>query len=323
MLKASVLLVCLLGAAMAWSHCPNCKPATHVATCPDYHCYRCGLNEFLNLNTMWCECEKGYYRINGVCGVCPPGYVYDEVLQWCEGENPCGINQVLNSQGVCECQPGLQVIQNICQGCPVNQTYFPEFDACRCQVGYSLVNGTCTLVECGINEEYSIDSQACICTFGFYRIAGVCDRCPSHQTYDGANQACVDIQVPMCGWHEYFYECCCFCQNGYVRIHGQCVTCPEHSSFNWNLNACVCDPGWYFVGEEIRRLPPSYFDTGSSLLSNPTYIYMAYGPTTGFGNTQLLTQYSNHDGGTNTGINRNGVNINNVYDPYSYGYNLP
>ena len=83
MLKATLLLVCLLGAALAYSHCHDCKPPTHVASCPDYHCYRCGTNEFLNIHTMLCECEKDNYRINGQCGQCPAGYIYDEVQQRC------------------------------------------------------------------------------------------------------------------------------------------------------------------------------------------------------------------------------------------------
>ena len=213
--------------------------------------------------------------------MCPDGYVYDPITQWCEGENPCGINQVLVN-GVCQCQPGLVVIQNVCSGCPINQTYFPLYDACRCEIGYSSINGSCILVTCGELEEYSEEQQGCVCQFGYYKIAGVCGRCPSHQTYDGITESCKDIKVPVCGWHEYFYQCCCFCQNGYVRIHGKCVTCPPHSSFNWNLNACVCDPGYYFVGEEIKRLPYQYIDTGSSFISNPSRIYVAYGPTWGF-----------------------------------------
>ena len=231
---------------------------------------------------------------------------------WCEGENPCGLNQVL-VDGVCKCQPGLVVIQNVCQGCPINQTYFPDYDACRCTIGYSLINDTCTKVDCGELEEYSEEQQACVCQIGYYKIAGVCGRCPSHQSYDGFTQSCVEIKIPVCGWHEYFYQCCCFCQNGYVRINGKCVTCPPHSSFNWNLNACVCDPGYYFVGEEIKRLPYQYIDTGSSFISNPSRIYVAYGPTWGFENRASLTQYTNYD---HTGINTRSVNINNVVDPY-------
>ena len=90
------------------------------------------------------------------------------------------------------------------------------------------------------------------------------------------------------------------------------MTCPEHSSYNWNINACVCDPGYYFVGEEIRRLPPSYVDTGSSVITNPASIYVSYGPTWGTEAYATLTQYSTYD---YSGLNTNGFNINNVYDP--------
>ena len=155
MLKSVFMLLLLLVATSAYyDNCRDCKPATKVASCPDYHCYRCGRNEVLDLYTLQCQCIENYYRVNGVCGQCPEGYSYDPITQWCTGDTPCGVNQVLVN-GVCQCQPGLVVIQNICQGCPVNQTYFPDYDACRCSPGYSLINGLCILVECGYREVYS------------------------------------------------------------------------------------------------------------------------------------------------------------------------
>ena len=90
----------------------------------------------------------------------------------CEGINPCGINQHLVG-GVCKCLPGLVVIQNICQRCPINQTYFPSYDACRCSIGYSLVNGTCILIDCVTNQVYDADKQACVCKQGYYEVATI------------------------------------------------------------------------------------------------------------------------------------------------------
>jgi hypothetical protein len=311
------LLVLLLAMSAAAQNCRGCRPAEKVATCTDYHCYRCRRNEVLNLDTFECDCKEGFYRVNGRCAVCPEGYVYDEITQWCTGVNPCGPNQVLVN-GVCQCQPGLVVIQNICQRCPVNQTYYPQYDACRCSPGFSLVDGDCILVECKTNEVYSESAQACVCAFGFYLIRTQsgeliiekCDRCKKNEAYNSITKTCSVLDKPTCGFNEYFYECCCFCENGYVRIGGQCVTCPRHSSYDWNLNACVCDEGYYFVGEEVKVLPYQSQDTGSSFTSNPAYIYSAYGPSLGAGGSATITQSSNYDG---SGINTNGPNINNVY----------
>lgn len=163
------------------------------------------------------------------------------------GIDPCGPNQVLVN-GTCQCQPGLQIIQNICQRCPINQTYYPQYDACRCSQGYSSVNGSCILVTCGTNQVYSDSQQACVCAFGYYLVKGVCGKCSNKEVYNSATQSCSPLITPTCGFNEYYYECCCFCQNGYVRISGKCSTCPEHSSYDWTTNSCVCDEGYYFVG---------------------------------------------------------------------------
>ena len=295
--KAPLLL--LLVISIAAQNCEHCKPATQIATCPDYHCYMCGKNEVLNLDTLNCDCKGDFYRINGFCSRCPEGYSYDPITQWCEGINPCGPNQVLVDQK-CQCQTGLIVIQNICQRCPVNQTYFPQYDACRCSPGYSLINGSCILVECGDNQVYSDAQQACVCAFGYYLINNTCGRCRNSEIYSAATQSCSPIVIPKCGHNEYYYECCCFCEEGYVRVNGDCVRCPENSSYNWNLNACVCDPGYFFVGEEVKQLPYQPQDTGSSFTSNPGYTYSAYGPSGGAGKAAVIKTYSNYD---NSGIN--------------------
>lgn len=157
-MRKLVIFILLLTISMALykDYCTtsNCRPAKRTKSCTDYFCYQCDKNEKLNIKTLQCECIEGFYRINGRCGQCPAGYEYDEITQWCNGINPCAVNQVLVN-GVCQCQPGLIVIQNICQRCPVNQTYFPEFDACRCSNGFSLINNTCIKIDCGINQVYS------------------------------------------------------------------------------------------------------------------------------------------------------------------------
>jgi hypothetical protein len=297
----------MLVAAVHSQNCNGCRPAPQIATCPDLHCYQCGHNEVLNPITLNCECSGNNYRINGQCDVCPDGYSYDPVTQWCNGINTCGPNQVLVN-GICQCQPGLQVIQNICQRCPVNQTYFPQYDACRCSPGYSSLNNSCILVTCGNNEVYSDSKQLCVCAFGFYLVKGVCSTCSASEVYNSATQSCSPLIHPTCGFNEYWYECCCFCQNGYVRIGGSCVTCPENSAYDWTTNACVCNPGYYFVGEQVLQLPYQSQDTGSSFTSNPGYVYSAYGPSTGAGSSAVITTFSNYDANN---INVNGVNPNN------------
>ena len=45
MLKSAFMLLALLLVASAYQNCRDCKEPAHVASCPDYHCYRCGVNE--------------------------------------------------------------------------------------------------------------------------------------------------------------------------------------------------------------------------------------------------------------------------------------
>lgn len=206
MSKLVLSVIVLLGlATMGYSSqaypsdtCNNCVPAFQIATCPDLHCYRCQINEILDTTTRLCACLDGFYRVNGVCSKCPDGYSYDPLTQWCTGTNPCGANQYLNN-GICICLPGLIVIQNICQRCPANQTYFTQYDACRCSAGFSLVNGSCINIPCGTNQVYSGDSQSCICIFGYYLVNGTCGRCPITLNYDSTSQSCVPITRPTCG----------------------------------------------------------------------------------------------------------------------------
>lgn len=249
--------------------------------------------------------------INGVCGKCSKGYRYDAVRQQCIGINPCGINQYLVG-GVCKCLPGLIVIQNICQRCPVNQTYFPAYDACRCSTNYTLVNGNCILIPCKDREVYDPKQQKCVCEFGYYLVNATCSYCPNHLVYFAANQSCIPIVIPVCGFNEYFYECCCFCERGYIKINGACNRCPAHSSYDWNTDSCVCDPGWFFVGEEVMQAPYQQQDTGSSFTSNPSYSYSYKAPYTGTPSNQpIIVVGSSYDA---SGINTNGPNIQNTYN---------
>ncbi len=45
MLKPVCILLALLALTSAYPNCRDCKEPVHVASCPDYHCYRCGPNE--------------------------------------------------------------------------------------------------------------------------------------------------------------------------------------------------------------------------------------------------------------------------------------
>ena len=231
----------------------------------------------------------------------------------CIGINPCGINQHLVGT-TCKCLPGLIVIQNICQRCPTNQSYFAEFDACRCSVGYTAVNGSCILVTCQEFEVYSVNDQACICANGYYRINGTCGQCNMNEVYDASTQSCTVFVPPSCSIHEYFYENCCFCEIGYVRIGGVCIACPENSFYDWNTDSCICKPGYYFVGEKVMRLPVQSHDTGSSFTTNPSYSYSYKSFHTGVPNSEPINiKGSNWDG---SGLNINGYQwINAIHPP--------
>lgn len=147
----------------------GCKPAVKIDTCLRAECYHCEDTEVFNSETLQCECKPGLVNINGWCGICREGYQYDADLMQCIGVNPCGYNQHLVN-GKCKCLPGLVVIQNICQRCPTNQTYYPQYDACRCTQGYTLINGSCINIPCTELEVYSIELQKCVCGQGYFRL---------------------------------------------------------------------------------------------------------------------------------------------------------
>ena len=131
------------------------------------------------------------------------------------------------------------------------------------------------------------------------------------EVYDVTTLSCIPFVPPECGLHEYFYENCCFCEWFYVRIGGVCVTCPKHSFYDWNTDSCVCEPGYYFVGEEVKQIPYQEYDFGSSFTTNPSYAYSYKGPHDGIPYHQPVgLKGSNYDA---SGININGPNINNVY----------
>lgn len=70
-MKLVITLILLLALTATAQNCKNCKPAIKIGTCPDYHCYHCGNNEILNIQSLNCDCIDGYYRVNGQCGQCP------------------------------------------------------------------------------------------------------------------------------------------------------------------------------------------------------------------------------------------------------------
>ena len=43
-MRLTLFVVLLLVSAANAENCRDCKPAPHIATCTDLHCYRCGKN---------------------------------------------------------------------------------------------------------------------------------------------------------------------------------------------------------------------------------------------------------------------------------------
>jgi len=65
LMRIAIALLLLLAVVVSAQNCKNCKPASKVATCTDYHCYRCNKNEVLNLDSLLCDCIDKFYRVNG------------------------------------------------------------------------------------------------------------------------------------------------------------------------------------------------------------------------------------------------------------------
>lgn len=215
------------------------------------------------MTSLLCTCSAGYYRIQGVCTVCPAGTTYNPLTQWCEGNGNngyCGYNQYYDPVSkYCYCNPGTYLIMGACSSCPANSYYDPNYGVCRCQQDYSLVNNTCILIPCRPNQYYDPISQTCVCSPGYYLINNVCGQCSGNLVYNPYYRQCVPPSQTQCGLNEYFYQCCCFCSPGYSRINGVCTACPPNSHFDWSQNCCVGDNGYLMINGVPTWQPPANY----------------------------------------------------------------
>ena len=80
----------------------------------------CKINEVYNSSD--CVCNKGFYKINGICGQCASGTGYQLASLSCVA---CGINQIsINS--LCFCKEGANLINGTCTTYPINQNLVSE-----------------------------------------------------------------------------------------------------------------------------------------------------------------------------------------------------
>jgi hypothetical protein len=143
----------------------------------------CSNNEIYTSGT--CICIDGYYRINGVCGLCDDGYRYDFKQLICKPI--CTENSNYNN-GKCLCNDGYYMINKRCQNCAYGTSYNSNTKSCS-----NL---------CGDNEVYS--PGGCVCINNYNRVNGSCQRCPYLTVYEESTMSCV-------------------CGKGLELVYGQCV----------------------------------------------------------------------------------------------------
>lgn len=224
----------------------------------------CGTNEVLNFNTLVCECQGGFYKINGVCGGCQPYATYNKFTQKCDciqgyvlnnnncipatrpplpptplpvPSSPCPPNQILVNQ-VCQCRVGFFLINGACTQCPTGQFYDASLAVCR--------------IPCLTNEVYNKYTRVCECATSYFRINGTCTQCPGNTTYSPASGNCGcpsgytnkgNYCVIGCGINEIFQNGQCCCITGYYPVNGICGQCEWNEVYDQGLGICrvPCD----------------------------------------------------------------------------------
>ena len=171
-------------------------------------CVDCGPCSQVNPFNYKCECAPTYYLIDGVCGTCPVGSVYNSNSQTCSISCPSNsqYNELLgqcvcfsgyhmdliNNRCIRDCPEGQRMVNKECKcinpnqvlyegkchnplTCPPNSYFNPITFSCLCNQGYRLINNNCVSINCGPNSHNL--NGICICNTGYYLINGQCKSC--------------------------------------------------------------------------------------------------------------------------------------------------
>lgn len=169
---------------------------------------------------MLCEDAIGGFLIDGVCAVCPAGFVWEE--QGCV----CPIGKTLND-GRClaTCKSDQLVdASGICYYCPINEVIVNG--QCECQSGYMRSNGVCQPM----------------CDEGQVVVNGLCGRCALNHIYNAELQACVcpdNHYKNLDGYCEQTNLEPITCASGTYLTESGCVTCPFGCSSCVDGNTCT------------------------------------------------------------------------------------
>lgn len=147
-------------------------------------------------------CITGFERVNGVC--------------------------------VLDCPPNQFLANGVCISCPGNATFFPLFQVCFCNQGFSTVNGVSCVpdtIACPLGQRYDNVTSACVnCTAGCNQClnTGVCISCPT-------------------GFRPSLNQCVPICGNGVISGTEAC----DDGNTNNNdgcSSTCAVEPSYECIG---------------------------------------------------------------------------
>lgn len=206
----------------------------------------CSANQVLDINSLTCICQSGFFNINGKCGGCQAYSTYNPKAKSCDciqgytlnngncipatrapvptrplpvPASQCGANQVFVNQ-VCICVQGYNLINGVCQVCAAGTFFDVTLQICR--------------IACQANQIYNSVSGTCGCAASFYVIDGTCQQCPGNTTYNTQKQSCGcpdgyrnqgGFCVVGCGPNQVLSNGQCCCITGYYPVNGICGQC--------------------------------------------------------------------------------------------------
>lgn len=130
-----------------------------------------------------CTAVSGGFLIDGVCGLCPTGFVWNVTCVCPEGKTlnngictaTCKTDQLVDASGLCYYCPINEVITNGQCTCQVGFTRSNGVCQPACGEGEVIVNGLCG--RCALNHIYNAELQACVCPENHYKnLNGYCEQ---------------------------------------------------------------------------------------------------------------------------------------------------
>jgi len=201
----------------------------------------------VNVDFLWgvssedCACSLGWYKVNGECQRCEPGYFRN--------------NRTIGTCSLCT-RGSYQISSGaiLCQTCPANSHTYSDVStaitACKCHAGYEWSPGTQTCVGCTPGKfNTNIDSTCKTCSDGFFSNSTAqiaCFACEQNEY-----SALPRNKVSLCRCNPGFGgnpNVCTLCTYGKYSVGGisgfrrqACQTCPVNKNTTLTTRTVVAD----------------------------------------------------------------------------------